>query len=101
MLSIHPAQNLNGYLLSSYSSQTFRQGALPMKSVIYFYNNVQGEEEIHEDEEAYQLRVGETVERDGGYWTIVRTDVHPANDLEPLEVVRVYLEISPPRATSL
>ena len=50
---------------------------LRMKNIIYFYNNVEGEEELHE-EEAAKLIVGETVERDGEYWTITKIDLQLA-----------------------
>jgi hypothetical protein len=65
-----------------------------MKSVVFFYNNIEGEEEIHEEEEAEKLRVGETIERDGSFWTVTKIDLQKVNELEPLDVLRVYLEPS-------
>lgn len=67
-----------------------------MKNVIYFYNNIEGDEELHEDEEAAKLLVGETIERDGKYWTITKVDVQIAvSALRPLDALRVYLEPAP------
>lgn len=64
-----------------------------MKIVIYFYNNVEGDEELNEDDEVARLRVGETVEREGAYWTITNVDVQlKISALRPLDVRRVYLE---------
>jgi hypothetical protein len=38
------------------------------------------------------LIVGETIERDGEYWTITKVDVQLAvSALRPLDVLRVYL----------
>jgi hypothetical protein len=66
---------------------------LRMKNIIYFYNNVEGDEELHEDEEAAKLVAGETVERDREYWTITKIDLQLAvSALRPLDVLRVYLE---------
>jgi hypothetical protein len=65
---------------------------LRMKNVIYFYSNVEGDEELHEDEEAARLIVGDTVERDGEHWTITKIDSQLAvSALRPLDVLRVYL----------
>jgi hypothetical protein len=36
--------------------------------------DVEGVEELHEDEEAAQWIVGETTEREGEYWTINYTE---------------------------
>jgi hypothetical protein len=64
-----------------------------MKYVIYFYNNVEGDEELHEDEEAAKLIVGETIEREGEYWKITKIDMQVAvSALRPLDVLRVFLE---------
>jgi hypothetical protein len=63
-----------------------------MKNVIYFYNNVEGDEELHEDEETARLIVGETIEREGEYWTITKVDLQLAvSASRPLDVLRVYL----------
>jgi hypothetical protein len=67
-----------------------------MKSVLYYYNAVEGEEEIHEDEEVEALVKGETIERNGEYWRIVDV-VKPAAEVEAdadmidMDVIRVYL----------
>jgi len=64
-----------------------------MKNVIFFYNNVQGEEELHEDEEAAKLVAGETIEREGQYWKITKVDVQSGvSALRSLDGRRVYLE---------
>jgi hypothetical protein len=64
-----------------------------MKSVVYFYNNVEGEEELHENEEAAKLLVGAMIERVGTYWKItrVRTQIAVSNE-QPLDELQVYLE---------
>jgi len=67
-----------------------------MKSVLYYYNTVEGDEEIHEDEEVEKLVKGETIERNGEYWRIVDV-VNPVAEVESdadtidLDVIRVYL----------
>jgi hypothetical protein len=64
-----------------------------MKNVIYFYNYVEGDEELHEDEEAAKLVVGKTIEREGQYWKITKLDVQTGvSALRPLDAIRVYLE---------
>jgi hypothetical protein len=63
-----------------------------MKNIMYFYNNVEGDEELHEDEEAARLIVGETIEREGKYWTITKVEMQLAvSASRPLDVLRVYL----------
>jgi hypothetical protein len=44
-----------------------------MRSVIYFYNSIEGHEELHENEEAATLFVGNTIEREGEYWKLQRS----------------------------
>jgi hypothetical protein len=67
-----------------------------MKSVLYYYNTVEGEEEIHEDEEVEKLVRGENIERNSEYWRIVDV-VKPVAEVEAdvdtidLDVIRVYL----------
>jgi hypothetical protein len=64
-----------------------------MKNIIYFYNYVEGDEELHEDEEAAKLVVGETIEREGQYWKITQVDMQTGvSALRPLDAIRVYLE---------
>ncbi len=41
-----------------------------VKSVIYYYDAIEGEEELHEDEEVAKLVKGEVIERNGEYWRI-------------------------------
>jgi hypothetical protein len=63
------------------------------KNAIYFYNNVEGDEELHEDEVAAKLVGGETIERVGKYWTITQVDAQMAvSASRPLDVLRVYLQ---------
>jgi hypothetical protein len=63
-----------------------------MKNVIYFYNNVEGDEELHEDEDAAKMVAGETIEREGEYWNITKVDVQIAvSASRPLDVLRGYL----------
>jgi len=67
-----------------------------MKSVLYYYNAVEGEEEIHEDEEVEKLVKGAIIERNGEYWRIADV-VTPVAEVESdidtidLDVIRVYL----------
>jgi hypothetical protein len=67
-----------------------------MKSVLYYYNAAEGEEEIHEDEEVEKLVTGDTIERNGEYWRIVDivkrvAAIEADADTIDLDVVRVYL----------
>ncbi len=67
-----------------------------MKSVLYHYNAVEGEEEIHEDEEVGKLVIGETIERNGEYWRIIAivkpvAEVETDADTIDLDVIRIYL----------
>lgn len=67
-----------------------------MKSVLYYYNGIEGEEELHEDEEVAKLVKGETIERNGGYWQIIDV-VKPASEAEAdavtidLDPMKVFL----------
>ena len=64
-----------------------------MKSVVYYYNNVEGEEELHEDEEVAKLLVGAMIERAGIYWRITKVKTQIAiSDQLPLDGLQVYLE---------
>jgi len=64
-----------------------------MKSVVYYYNNVEGEEELHEDEEVAKLLVGATIERAGTYWKITKVQTQIAiSDQLRLDGLQVYLE---------
>jgi hypothetical protein len=58
-----------------------------MKSVVYYYNNVEGEEELHEN------LVGAMIERAGIYWRITKVQTRiPISDQQPLDGLQVYLE---------
>jgi hypothetical protein len=63
-----------------------------MKNVMYFYNGVQSEEELHDDEVADKLAKGQLMERAGEYWKIVevKTDMI-ASDPARIDVVKVFL----------
>jgi hypothetical protein len=64
-----------------------------MKSVVYYYNNVEGEEELHENEEVAKLLVGAMIERVGTYWKITRVQAEIAvSNQQPLDELQVYLE---------
>ena len=63
-----------------------------MKNVMYFYNGVQSEEELHEDEVVDKLVQGEVMERAGEYWRII--EVKPiivASEPARIDVVEVFL----------
>jgi hypothetical protein len=64
-----------------------------MKHVMYHYNGVQGEEELHDDEVMDKLTEGQVIERGGEYWKII--EMHTmvvATDPERVDVVNVFLE---------
>jgi hypothetical protein len=63
-----------------------------MKNVMYHYNGIQDEEELHDDEVMEKLVAGQIMERAGQYWKI--TDVETvlvASDPERIDVVKVFL----------
>jgi hypothetical protein len=63
-----------------------------MKAVVYYYNAVEGEEELHEDEEIAKLVKGEPIERNGKLWRI--SDIVVTTGIgtpKPLDSVRVFL----------
>ena len=63
-----------------------------MKNVMYFYNGVQSEEELHEDEVVDKLAQGEVMERAGEYWRIVEVkNVTVVGKLTRIDVVQVFL----------
>ena len=63
-----------------------------MKHVMYFYNGVQSEEELHDDEVAAKLTEGEIMERAGEYWKIVGVEtVTVASNPERIDIVKVFL----------
>jgi hypothetical protein len=70
-----------------------------MKNVMFFYNGVQSEEELHDDEVADKLGKDQLMERAGKYWKIVevRTDMI-AGDPVRIDVVKVFLTGPEPRA---
>jgi hypothetical protein len=64
-----------------------------MKSVVYYYNNVEGEEELRENEEVAKLLVGAMIERAGIYWKITKVQTQISiGDQQPLDGLQVYLE---------
>jgi hypothetical protein len=63
-----------------------------VKNVMYFYNGVQSEQELHEDEIVNKLAQGQVMERAGEYWTIVEVQtLTVASDPERIDVVKVFL----------
>jgi hypothetical protein len=63
-----------------------------MKQLMYFYNGVQSEEELHDDEVAAKLTGGEIVERAGEYWKIAGVEtVTVASNPERIDIVKVFL----------
>jgi hypothetical protein len=63
-----------------------------MKNVMYFYNGVQREEELHEDETVDKLSQGQVMERAGEYWRIVEVlTVVVASEPRRIDVVKVFL----------
>jgi hypothetical protein len=69
-----------------------------MKNVMYFYNGIQSEEELHDDEVADKLANGQLMERAGEYWRIVevRTDMVASNPAR-IDVVKIFLTGPEPR----
>jgi hypothetical protein len=63
-----------------------------MKNVMYFYNGVQSEEELHDDEVADKLGKDQLMERAGKYWKIVEVKTEMiASDPVRIDVVKVFL----------
>jgi hypothetical protein len=63
-----------------------------MKHVVYYYNGVEGEEELHEDEEVAKLVKGEVVERASEFWRIIQ--IHTTigiSEPKPIDIVKVFL----------
>jgi hypothetical protein len=63
-----------------------------MKNVMYYYNGLQSEEELHEDEVVDKLVQGEVMERAGEYWRIIEVKtVTVASEPPRIDVVQVFL----------
>lgn len=63
-----------------------------MKNVMYFYNGIQSEEELHDDEVVAKLAEGQMMERAGENWKIVQVEtVTVASDPERTDIVKVFL----------
>jgi thiamine biosynthesis protein ThiC len=63
-----------------------------MKNVMFFYNGVQSEEELHDDEVADKLGKDQLMERAGKYWKIVEVQKDIiASDPVRIDVVKVFL----------
>jgi hypothetical protein len=59
---------------------------------MYYYNGVQSEEELHEDEVVDKLAQGEVMERAGEYWRIIEVkNVTVASEPPRIDVVEVFL----------
>jgi hypothetical protein len=70
-----------------------------MKNVMFFYNGVQSEEELHDDEVADKLGKDQLMERAGKYWKIaeVKTEMIASVPVR-IDVVKVFLTGPEPRA---
>jgi hypothetical protein len=63
-----------------------------MKNVMYYYNGVQGEEELHEDEVVDKLAQGQVMERTGEYWRIIELEtLMVVSEPRRIDVVKVFL----------
>ena len=63
-----------------------------MKSVMYYYNGVQSEQELHEDEVVDKLAQGQVMERAGEYWRITEVKtVIVASEPARIDVVEIFL----------
>ena len=63
-----------------------------MRAVMYYYNGVEGEEELHEDDYLTKLKKGNVIERRGEYWCII--DVLTTTGIgtpKPVDSFRVFL----------
>ena len=64
-----------------------------MQHVMYYYNGVQGEEELHEDAAVAKLVEGTIMERAGEYWKVVEIKtVETVSAPRATDVMMVYLE---------
>lgn len=77
-----------------------------MRAVVYYYNALEGEEELHEEEALAKLEKGNIIERNGEYWLII--DVLTTTGIgtpKPIDSTRVFLSgpVSPrgPEFTSM
>jgi hypothetical protein len=63
-----------------------------MKNVMYYYNGIQSEQELHEDEVVDKLAQGQVMERAGEYWRIIEVKpVMVASEPTRIDVVEVFL----------
>jgi len=63
-----------------------------MKNVMYYYNGVQSEQELHEDEVVDKLSPGQVMERAGEYWRITEVKtVIIASEPARIDVVEIFL----------
>jgi hypothetical protein len=63
-----------------------------MINVMFYYNGIQAEEELHDDDVVAKLAEGQTMERAGEYWTIM--EIQPvliAGEPARIDVVRIFL----------
>jgi hypothetical protein len=64
-----------------------------MKNVMYFYNGIEGEEELHEDDKVTSLTPGELLERAGERWKIIDVQLRKGvGEHQPMDIIKVYLE---------
>jgi hypothetical protein len=63
-----------------------------MKLVMYYYNAMEGEEELHEDEEFGKIMKDAVIERNGEYWRVIEILMTTAlGDPNAPDSVRVFL----------
>jgi hypothetical protein len=63
-----------------------------MKSVSYYFNGVEGGQQLHENEEMEKLKEGEVIELAGEYWTVLEVRVLATNASADIDSVRVFLK---------
>ena len=63
-----------------------------MKNVMYYYNGIQSEQELHEDQVVDKLAQGQVMERAGEYWRITEVKtVIVASEPIRIDVVEIFL----------
>jgi hypothetical protein len=63
-----------------------------VKSVTYYFNGVEGDEELHEDEEIEKLKEGDAIERAGEYWQILEMRSGKTSESVGIENIKIFLE---------
>jgi hypothetical protein len=62
-----------------------------MRLVSYYYNGVEGNEELHENEGIDQPVAGDVIERAGEYWTVLEVRAGETAEAEGTRKVKVFL----------